>query len=293
MEKGSIALLGLGTMGGGMAANLLSAGYPLTVYNRTRAKAERFAALGARIADTPSAAAKGARIVISMLADDEASRETWTGEQGALQAVAKGSILIESSTVSPVWITELAGLSAAVGAELVDAPVTGSRTQSEAGQLSFLAGGSDAAVAAVTPVLLAMGKEVQHLGPTGSGAKLKLINNFLCGVQAASLAEGLAWLERSGLDRDKALGILKAGAPGSPLLANLSARMTNRDYSVNFLLMLMSKDLQYAHDAAAQLGVELTTAASARLLFEKAVLMGYGEQDMSSVVEPVRDSPRR
>lgn len=293
MEKESIALLGLGTMGAGMAANLLSAGYPLTVYNRTRAKAEHFAVLGARIADTPSAAAQGARIVISMLADDEASRETWTGDQGALKAVAKGSILIESSTVSPVWITELAGLSAAVGAELLDAPVTGSRTQSEAGQLTFLAGGSDAAVAAVTPVLLAMGKEVQHLGPTGSGAKLKLINNFLCGVQAASLAEGLAWLERSGLDRDKALGILKAGAPGSPLLANLSARMTNRDYSVNFLLMLMSKDLQYAHDAAAQLGVELTTAANARLLFEKAVLMGYGEQDMSSVVEPVRDSPRR
>lgn len=293
MEKESIALLGLGTMGGGMATNLLNAGYPLTVYNRTRDKAERFAVLGARIADTPSAAAKGARIVISMLADDEASRETWTGEQGALQAVAKGSILIESSTLSPVWVTELAELSAAVGAELVDAPVTGSRTQAEAGQLSFLAGGSDAAVAAVTPVLLAMGKEVQHLGQTGSGAKLKLINNFLCGVQAASLAEGLAWLERSGLDRDKALGILKAGAPGSPLLANLSARMTNRDYSVNFLLMLMSKDLQYAHDAAAKLGVELTTAANARLLFEKAVLMGYGEQDMSSVVEPVRDSPRR
>lgn len=293
MEKESIALLGLGTMGGGMATNLLNAGYPLTVYNRTRDKAERFAVLGARIADTPSAAAKGARIVISMLADDEASRETWTGEQGALQAVAKGSILIESSTLSPVWVTELAELSAAVGAELVDAPVTGSRTQAEAGQLSFLAGGSDAAVAAVTPVLLAMGKEVQHLGQTGSGAKLKLINNFLCGVQAASLAEGLAWLERSGLDRDKALGILKAGAPGSPLLANLSARMTNRDYSVNFLLMLMSKDLLYAHDAAAKLGVELTTAANARLLFEKAVLMGYGEQDMSSVVEPVRDSPRR
>lgn len=293
MEKESIALLGLGTMGGGMATNLLNAGYPLTVYNRTRDKAERFAVLGARIADTPSAAAKGARIVISMLADDEASRETWTGEQGALQAVAKGSILIESSTLSPVWVTELAELSAAVGAELVDAPVTGSRTQAEAGQLSFLAGGSDAAVAAVTPVLLAMGKEVQHLGQTGSGAKLKLINNFLCGVQAASLAEGLAWLERSGLDCDKALGILKAGAPGSPLLANLSARMTNRDYSVNFLLMLMSKDLLYAHDAAAKLGVELTTAANARLLFEKAVLMGYGEQDMSSVVEPVRDSPRR
>ena len=122
---------------------------------------------------------------------------------------------------------------------------------------------------------------------------LKLLNNFLCGVQVASLAEGLAWLERSGLDREVALDILKRGAPGSPLLANISARMTKRDYTVNFLLELMSKDLLYAQQAAAEEGVELTTAANARVLFEEAVARGYGQKDMSSVVETLRSDPQK
>ncbi|HEY4354741.1 MAG TPA: NAD(P)-dependent oxidoreductase [Acidobacteriaceae bacterium] len=292
MEKETVALLGLGTMGSGMAANLLKAGYPLAVYNRTKAKGEPLAALGARLCDTPAEAAVGADVVISMLSDDAASREAWTGENGALTTVGIGSILIESSTVSPVWVAELAALASQAGAELVDAPVTGSRVHAESGQLNFLAGGNAATVEAITPLLRVMGKDVQHLGPVGSGAKLKLINNFLCGVQAASLAEGLAWLERSGLDREKSLAILKGGAPGSPLLASLSARMVNRDYTVNFALKLMSKDLQYAHDEAAANGIDLTTAANARALFENAAERGFGEKDMSSVVEPVRDSSR-
>jgi|SRR6187402_1377512 len=292
MEKQRVALLGLGTMGAGMAANLLKAGYPLAVYNRTRSKAEPLADLGARVCDTPAEAAKGAQIVVSMLADDAASREAWAGSSGALTSISGGAILIECSTVSPVWVAELATLAKDAGAELVDAPVTGSRVHAEGGQLNFLAGGSAAALAAITPLLLAMGKEVQHLGHVGSGAKLKLINNFLCGVQAASLAEGLAWLERSGLDREKSLAILKGGAPGSPLLQSLSTRMANSDYTINFALKLMSKDLRYAHDAAAETGIDLTTATSARALFERAAEYGLGEKDMSSVVELVRDSPR-
>jgi len=291
MEKETVALLGLGTMGAGMAANLLKAGYPLAVYNRTRAKAEPLAALGARVCDTPAEAAKGAQVVISMLADDEACREAWVGSSGALKSITDGVLLIECSTVSPVWIAELAGLAKSAGAELVDAPVTGSRIHAEGGQLNFLAGGSAEALATVTPLLLSMGKEVQHLGPLGSGAKLKLINNFLCGVQAASLAEGLAWLERSGLDREKSIAILKGGAPGSPLLGSLSTRMANSDYTVNFALKLMSKDLQYACDAAAETGIDLTTATNARALFERAAESGLGEKDMSSVVELVRNSP--
>lgn len=292
MEKKTVALLGLGTMGAGMAANLLKAGYPLAVYNRTKPKAEPLAALGARVCDTPAEAASGAQVVIAMLSDDAASREAWAGKNGALEATGKGAILIECSTLSPVWVTELAALAEQAGAELVDAPVTGSRVHAEGGQLNFLAGGAADTVEGLKPMLLVMGKDVQHLGPVGSGARLKLINNFLCGVQAASLAEGLAWLERSGLDREKSLTILKGGAPGSPLLASLSARMTNQDYTVNFALKLMSKDLQYAHDAAAATGIDLTTAANARALFEKAAGLGFGEKDMSSVVEPVRDSPR-
>jgi 3-hydroxyisobutyrate dehydrogenase len=293
MTKQSVALLGLGTMGAGMAANLLKTGFPLAVYNRSRAKAEPFAAQGARLAKTPADAVSGASVILSMLSDDAASRAVWLAADGALMAAAKDAVLVECSTISSGWIAELATAAKERGLQLLDAPVTGSRMQAAGGQLSFLVGGSDEALAIATPVLEAMSKEIVHLGPVGSGATMKLVNNFLCGVQAASLAEAIAWLERSGLDRDKAIDLLKRGAPGSPLLANLSARMTSVDYTVNFYLKLMSKDLLYAGDAAAASGVELTTAANARRLFEQAVAQGYGERDMSAVVEPLRTKSRK
>jgi 3-hydroxyisobutyrate dehydrogenase len=288
MEKISVALLGLGTMGKGMATNLLKAGFPLTVYNRTAAKTEPFATQGARIAHTPAEAAKGAKLILSMLSDDHASRDAWIGTNGALDAAESDAILIESSTVSPIWITELAELAKARNLEFLDAPVTGSRAQSEDGQLVFLVGGPEDALASITPALQAMSKDIIHLGPVTSGVKMKLLNNFLCGVQITSLAEGMVWLERSGLDRDKALQVLMAGAPGSPLLANISARMTSSENAVNFLLKLMLKDLAYAHAAAEQTGVELTTAANARELFERAAAAGHADRDVSAVVELLR-----
>jgi len=283
-----VAVLGLGTMGSGMAQNLLKAGHTVTVYNRTPAKAETLRTAGARVAAAPAEAARDAEFVIAMLADDQASRDVWFGSDGALQAARPDAILIDSSTVSPAWVSELATAAKQRGLEFLDAPVTGSRMQAAAGQLSFLVGGSDAGVAEATPVLQAMSKEIVHVGPVGSGAKLKLINNFLCGVQIASLAEGLTWIERSGLDRDKALAVLKGGAPGSPLLGAISARMESKNYEVNFLLRLMAKDLSYAETEAADEGVELSTAHVARELFDKAIAAGYGEADMSSVIEPVR-----
>ena len=284
----NLAILGLGTMGAGMAANLLKAGFRLSVFNRTAAKAQALTSSGARFAATPAEAAKGASIIISMLSDDAASRDVWLGKNGALEATERGAVLIESSTVTPAWISELAGLAAKRGLDLLDAPVTGSRMQAEAGQLSFLVGGNEAALEKATAALTAMSKEIIHLGPMGSGAKMKLINNFLCGVQVASLAEGLTWIERSGLDRDKALSILKAGAPGSPLLGAISNRMVNQTYAVNFLLKLMKKDLLYAQNEAAQCDVDLKTAEVARSLFETAIAQGFGEEDMASVIEPLR-----
>jgi 3-hydroxyisobutyrate dehydrogenase len=283
-----VAILGLGTMGAGMAANLLKAGFSLNVYNRTPAKAKTLVDAGAQLASTPAQAAKDASVVISMLSDDLASREVWLGNSGALEAVGESAILIESSTVSPSWVAELAELAAGRGAQFLDAPVTGSRMQAEVGQLSFLVGGNDATVEAATPVLKAMSKEVVHLGPVGSGAKMKLINNFLCGVQVASLAEGLTWIERSGLDREKALTVLKSGAPGSPLLGAISARMVSQNYNVNFLLSLMAKDLVYAKAEAAHCDVDLKTAQTAHGLFEVAIRQGLGNEDMSSVIEPLR-----
>lgn len=284
----NIAILGVGTMGAGMAANLLKAGFSLAVYNRTPEKAEALVGDGARFASTPAEAVRDASIVISMLADDAASREVWMGHGGALAAIRGGAILIESSTVSPAWIAELAGTATTKGAKLLDAPVTGSRIQAKNGQLLFLIGGEEATLEAAAPVLKAMSKEIIHLGPVGSGARMKLINNFLCGVQIASLAEGLTWIERSGLDVEKALSVLKAGAPGSPLLGAISARMAAHDYSVNFLLKLMAKDLRYAEEEAAHSNVNLKTAEAARSLFDTAVAKGFADKDMSSVIEPLR-----
>ena len=288
MAKQSVALLGLGTMGAGMAGNLLKAGFPLTVYNRTAAKAKPLADAGARVAQTPSKAAEGADVILSMLADDAASREAWMGGDGALAAAGPGAVLIECSTLSPGWILELGTGAQAAGHPLLDAPVTGSRVQAASGQISFLVGGSEEALATARPVLEAMSKDILHVGPPGSGARLKLVNNFLCGVQAASFAEAIAWLERSGMDRDLVIRFLKGAAPGSPLFSGLSDRMTSRDYTVNFLLRLMNKDLQYAHAAASETGIDLTTAANAQELFERAIQQGHAEQDMAAVIEPLR-----
>jgi len=288
MEKKSVALLGLGTMGRGMAANLLKGGFPLAVWNRTRARAEPFVDQGARVADTPAEAVQGAQLVISMLADDDASRDAWLGKSGALAAAEPDAVLIESGTASPAWIAGLAAASKARGLELLDAPVTGSKLQAEGGQLTFLVGGPEEALAAARPALEAMGRKIAHLGPTGSGAQMKLLNNFLCGVQLASLAEGMVWLERSGLDRDQAIELLKAGAPGSPLVGAMADRMTHDLETVNFALALLAKDLSYAHAAAAERGVELTTGTTAKQLLDRAIAAGYGDKDMANVVEVLR-----
>lgn len=277
-------------MGSGMAHNLLKAGFPLAVYNRTESKTAPLVELGATAAKSPADAAKDADVVISMLADDDASRALWLGADGALTAMRSGAIAMESSTVSPEWVAELYGHCLRKLVRLIEAPVTGSRTQAEQAQLTFLAAGDKNTLDELMPVLRCMSKEVLHVGKIGCGAQLKLINNFLCGVQAASMAEAIAWIERSDLDRTAALEFLKKGAAGSGILSAMADRMTRRTYEVNFLLRLMGKDLRYAQAAAAREEVTLSTAETAGKLFEKARAEGHGEQDMSAVVEAVRKS---
>jgi 3-hydroxyisobutyrate dehydrogenase len=288
MSKPRVALIGLGLMGSGMARRLLGAGFPLTVYNRNPGRAAPLAKEGAHAAASPREAASRADVVLSMVAHDGASRAVWQGEEGALAGAARGTVLVECSTLTVGWIEELAREAAAAGCELLDAPVTGSRTHAASGELLFLVGGSAVALETAQPVLAVMSRAIVHVGATGRGALLKLINNFLCGVQAASLAEALALIETSGLDRAKALDVLTNGAPGSPLVKTLSGRMTARDYTPNFVLRLMAKDLTYAVGEARRHGVPLATAASALGLYEQAIASGRGEEDFSVVVEPLR-----
>lgn len=289
MAQTKIALLGLGLMGSGMAGRLLSAGYSLTVYNRTPEKAQTLVEQGARLGHTPAEAVTDAEIVLSMLADDEVCRHAWLGKDGALAAAAPGAVLIESSTVTPGWIEELDRAARSRGLNLIDAPVTGSRVQAAAGQLLFLAGGDTDVLDTVTPVLETMSRGIVHLGPTGSGARLKLINNFVCGVQAASLAEALSLIEHSGLDVEQALRVLTEGAPASPLFKTLSGRMMNHEYEPHFAVKLMTKDLRYAIKEAKHRSQMLTTATAALSIFEKSVAAGDGERDISSIVEQFRE----
>ncbi len=287
-----VALLGLGLMGSGMARRLLVAGFPLSVYNRTADKAAALVADGARLAGSPREAAEGASVIVSMLADDVASRGLWLGDNGAVAGMSAGTLGIESSTVTPGWVRELADAAKAKGGDVLDAPVTGSRVHAAAGELNFLVGGSAAALERARPVLAAMGKNVIHVGLTGSGALAKLINNFLCGVQAASLAEALALIERAGLDRETVTGVLANGAPGSPLFKALLPRMMGRDFTPHFHLSLMGKDLAYSVEEGERHGVPMSSARSALETFQRAAKTGHGMQDFSAVIEPLRDAAK-
>lgn len=283
MAKPSVAILGLGIMGSGMAHRLLSANFPLTVWNRNREKCIPFASAGAFVADSPRQAASRSQIILSMVSDDAASRTVWLGEEGALNGAPAGSVLIESSTLSGDWIQELAAKAAEHGCEFLDAPVTGTKPHAASGELLFLVGGSAEALAAARPVFSVLGRDVVHLGPTGSGALMKLVNNFLCGVQAASFAEAVSMVDAGGLDRAKAMSVLTGGAPGSGIVKRVAERIAANDFTPNFALRWMAKDLTYALRNAASRGIALETAAAALVVFQQAIAEGHGDEDFSAV----------
>jgi 3-hydroxyisobutyrate dehydrogenase len=293
MPKPHVALLGLGTMGAGMAGRLLSSGFPLSVYNRNAERAKPFAERGASVANSPRDASLNAEVVISMVADDVASREIWLGPNGALAGAKSSAVLIESSTLSVGWIKELATNASRGNCELLDAPVTGTKPHAESGQLLFLVGGSANALDRVKPVLSVMGRDAIHLGPTGSGALMKLINNFLAAVQAVSFGEALSLIDAGGLDHVKAISILTEGAPGSPILKRVAERVASGDFTPHFHLSLMAKDVTYAIEEGRRRQVNMQTAAAALLAFKEAVANGLSEKDFTAVVQAIGHPPAK
>src|SRR5580658_8161928 len=287
VSKPKVAILGLGLMGSGMASRLLSANFSLTVYNRSREKCIPFARDGAFVAASPREALSRAQVVLSMVADDIASRDVWLGENGVLSGeladAAAGAVLIECSTLSLGWVQELAAAAAQRDRRVLDAPVTGSKPQAASGELLFLVGGSTESLAAALPVFSVLGRDVVHLGPTGSGALMKLVNNFVCGVQAASFAEAVSLVEAGGLDRTKAMSILTGGAPGSGIVKRVAERIAANDFTPNFALRWMAKDISYALREASTKGISLQTAAAALAVFQQAIAQGHGDEDFSAV----------
>lgn len=284
-----VAVLGLGIMGSGMARQLLAAGFDVAVWNRSADKMTALGDVGARLALSPADAAAGAAIVVAMLANDDVSRAVWTGEDGALAAMAPGGIAVECSTLTGDWVFDLARQATAQGIRFLEAPVTGSRDQAAQGTLRFLVGGEADSLEAARPALEAMGSAIVHLGPVGSAATVKLANNYLCGVQAASLAEAIALFEKHGLDVEQAMSIITDGAPASPLVKGVGRRMLDRDYAPHFLVPLMAKDLGYAGQALTDAGISSSIALAARQRFLDADAAGEGHRDIAAIMEPLRN----
>jgi len=285
----NVSLLGLGIMGSGIARNILKAGFPLTVYNRTQEKAAPVLAAGARWADSPAAAAEQADIVISVVSDDDASREVWLGSHGALPALRSNAVAIECGTLSLDWIRQLHAYARDYNVSMIDAPLGGSKPVAEAGTLTLFIGADDAALEIARPVLAAFAANLMHFGPPASGATYKLINNLQGAVHLLALGEGVALAERAGLNMQTVAQAIMTGAASSPMVKGKVQNVINRTHDdVSFALRWMHKDLTYALRAADELGVPMPIVAAARELYRLAMLQGKGDLDLGAVTEVVR-----
>lgn len=279
----TIAFLGLGAMGSRMAANLQAAGYALRVYNRDRAKARPFAEKGAQACDTPAAAVQGASYVVSMVADDVATRAVMLGADGAVAAATAGTIILDSSTNTPAMAREVAQAAAARRVQYLDAPVSGSLAQAQGKELVFMVGGDPVAFERAQPLLSAMGRMAKRMGVAGTGATLKLINNMLSGTATAAIAEAVMIAEAAGLDRAATLEVLGEGAAGSRLMKTRMPKMFGRDFAPQFQLQLMEKDLRYFLLLAQELDRPVPVAALVRSQFQAARRGDLGKLDSSAL----------
>jgi 3-hydroxyisobutyrate dehydrogenase len=279
----TVAFIGLGAMGSRMAANLLAAGHKLRVYNRDRAKTKALADKGAAVCATPAETAKGAEFVVSIVADDAATRAVMLGADGAVAGAAAGTILIDSSTNTPAMAREVAKAAAAKGCQYLDAPVSGSLVQAQGKELVFMVGGDKAAFDKAQPVLAAMGRMSKLMGGPGAGATIKLVNNMLSGTTTAALAEAAQVAEAAGIDRDAALEILGEGAAGSRLLKAKLPKMFKRDFSAQFQLELMEKDLRYFLALAQELDRPAPIASLVRSQYQAGRRAQLGKLDSAAV----------
>lgn len=280
-----IAFLGLGAMGSRMASRLLQAGQQVTVWNRSSAASKALAKLGAQIAPTPRAAAQSADFVITMVRDDEASRQIWLdAESGALMGMRHGSIAIESSTLSHRWVVELGQAFKAAGMLFLEAPVSGSRPQADAGQLIYFVGGDAVVVKQAEPLLALMGSAIHPVGPVGSAAMTKLTTNALLGIQVTAMAELVNILQRSGADTAQILQAVAGTVVCSPFAKRAADSMLAGDFTPQFPVELVEKDFAYVLASAAS-PKSVPTLAAAHQVFADAVTQGLGNEHLTSVVK--------
>ncbi len=261
--KPAIGLIGLGLMGRPMAANLLKAGYALTVWNRTRARAEEVAMLGAKVAATAREAAAASDVLLTVVSDPPALEAVLWGTDGALAGLRKGSVLVDSSTVAPELARRVAAACAERGAEFLDAPVTGGTWGAEKGELVFMVGGNREVLERVEPVLAAMGKRFLHMGAHGAGQTVKLAMNLILALEVQALAEALELVTGAGVEAARLIEVLQSSMARAAVLDVKAPMILERNFAPSFPLRLMHKDLGLAMELARQAGVALPAGVAA------------------------------
>ena len=271
--------IGLGIMGGPMARNLRAAGFPLTVYNRTAAKAEALREAGADVAESPAAVAAASDVVVSCVTADADVREVLlNADRGVVAGVAEGTTVVDCSTVSPPVATECAAALAGRGAGFLDAPISGGDVGAKAGTLSIMVGGERAHFDRARPVLEAMGQTVTYCGPSGAGYTVKLCNQICGALHILAASEALTLARAAGIDAGAMIQAVSSGASGSWALQNLAPRMAAGEYAPGFFVDYQLKDLRLAADAARRNELPLPGLALAETLFQATSRQGHGRE---------------
>ena len=283
--KTRVGFIGLGIMGKPMARNLLRAGYPLRVHNRSRGSVDELAGEGASPAGSPREVAEGSDIVITMLPDSPDVESVVLGPAGVIEGIAKGGLVVDMSTISPIVTRKIGAALAEKGASMLDAPVSGGDKGAIEGILSIMVGGEGADHERALPLFEVMGKTITYMGPLGSGGFTKLANNIIVAVNLAAIGEAMVFGARAGVDPDKLVQALSGGMAGSRCLDYKAPKILDGDFSPGFKIDLHTKDLGLAHDAAASLRVPIPMAAVVEQFFFALQRRGSGGEDHSSVIK--------
>jgi 3-hydroxyisobutyrate dehydrogenase len=294
-DMAKIAFLGAGAMGQAMIPNLLRGGHAVRVYNRTIDKARLLEAKGATVATTVADAVRDADAVFSMVIDDKASREVWTGPGGVLDSAAPGTLAIESSTVSNAWLRELGKRAAAKGLRFLDCPVAGRPDAAAAAQLVVFVGGAADDLAAVRPMLEPMSRRIVHFGPVGTGNAFKLIYNLLGAIQVAALAESMNACETAGIDLHAAADAFSDGNTGSPHVKRHARHMADdtHDNPIGFTPHGRLKDIRYGIEYQEQIGGQALVGHGAAALFQQMIDIGWGERNDSEAINGLREATKQ
>ena len=281
----NLSYIGLGMMGGRMAARLLSKGHAVTGYNRTRSKAEALAGDGLRIAGTPREAAAAADVTFVMVANSEALKSVADGGDGFIAGLSAGKVIVDMSTVSPALSRELASRVRETGADMVDAPVSGSVLTLEQGKLSIMVGGDRATFDRLKPLLEDIGPKVTYVGGNGLAVSMKIATNISVAVQMLAFAEGVLLAEKSGIARQTAVEVMTHSAIGSPMLQYRGPFVLQMPDQAWFNTTMMQKDLRLALEMGRELGVPLPTTSTTNEWLTATRAMGLADDDFAAVFQ--------